>query len=49
MKTKILADFKICISAPSKNLQRNDKLRMQGSDKGCGFAISTDDMPKKNR
>ena len=20
---------------------------MQGSDKGCGFAISTDDMPKK--
>ena len=46
MKTKILADFQICISVSLKELQRNDKLRVQGFDQGCGFAISTDDTAK---
>ena len=47
MKTKILADFQICISVSLKELQRNDKLRVQGFDKSCGFAISADDTAKK--
>ena len=49
MKTKILADFQICISVSLKELQRNDKLRVQGFDKSCGFAISADDTAKKNK
>ena len=47
MKTKILADFRIWISVPLKELQRNDKLRVQG-DKSYGFANSTDDRDKKD-
>ena len=47
MKTKILADCQICISVTLKELQRNDKFRVQGFDKGCGFAILTNDTAKK--
>ena len=49
MKTKILADFQICFSVTLKELQRNDKFRVQGFNKGCGFAILTNDTAKKQK